>query len=92
MTSFDIHRTSSEDSNDRTESLPTESAKARPWSPAEFSRWADAVASGEVSFPQAVDGQQRETRLVEIQRRRRARLVRFIACAIAHDISRSQPH
>lgn len=61
-------------------------------SPGEMQRWADLVADAEVGFPENLDVET-ETRLVEeVRRRRRARLVRYIAGAIAQEILRTHGH
>ena len=55
-----------------------------------IARWAEAVANGEAPFPSGLNDQDQERLVTYVQRRRRSRLVQFIARAIAQDILRSR--
>jgi hypothetical protein len=50
------------------------------------SRWAEAVASGAVGFPNNIGCEEAEQLSLEVSRRRRDRLVKYIARMIAQDI------
>jgi hypothetical protein len=60
------------------------------FSPEELQRWADLVASGEVTFPENLSPGGCKQLAEEVRRRRRSRLVKFVARAIAEDIRRSR--
>lgn len=55
-----------------------------------LARWADAVANGDAPFPSGLSDEDQERLLEHVRRRRRARLVQFVARAIAQDILRSR--
>jgi hypothetical protein len=57
--------------------------------PEDVSRWADAIAAGQISFPGELDQERARVLACEVGRRRRLRLIRFIGRAIAHDIFRA---
>ncbi len=73
--------TSSHDSN----SLP-ESVNADARSNRDLARRADAVAHGQVPFPEDLDDDEAERLRLEVVRRRHRRLVAFIARAISRDM------
>ena len=58
--------------------------------PDELNRWADLVANTEVAFPEGLTAVDRARLLEDVRRRRRSRLVQFIARAIAQDILRTR--
>jgi hypothetical protein len=51
-------------------------------------RWADLVATGEAAFPDNLLEVDNEALCREVRQRRRDRLIRFVACAIAREIWR----
>jgi len=55
-----------------------------------LARWAEAVANGEAPFPSDLSNEDQERLLEHVRRRRRSRLVQFVARAIAQDILRSR--
>jgi len=57
--------------------------------PEQFTRWTELVANGEVAFPTGLDAGQRVRLVNEVRRRRRSRLVHYVARAIAQDIART---
>jgi len=59
-------------------------------SPAPTSRLADLVACGELPLPDGLSSGQLEHLALEVRKRRRKRLVDYIARAIAIDIHRSR--
>jgi hypothetical protein len=83
----------SPDPADGADSSNGDSADASACSPAIgklLSRWADAVANGEAQIPEEITPEDRQRLVAEVRRRRRARLVQYIARAIAQDILRSR--
>ena len=58
--------------------------------PKQFDRVAELVANGELPFPENLTAKRSQRLLVEVQQRRRRRLVKFIARMIALDIHRSR--
>ena len=60
------------------------------YSPAHLDRIADLVACGEVPLPLDLPMDQLERLAAEVRKRRRERLVDFVAHAIAADIRRSR--
>jgi hypothetical protein len=59
---------------------------AGPLTADQMARWAKLIADGEVDLPDDLDPKQTEQLLTMVQLRRRARLVRWIAHAIAQDL------
>src|SRR5690242_15647635 len=72
--------------------LPAESiseAVTGPGGPVDRQRWAQLVADGEIPFPKGLDPAEEIELAQEVARRRRIRLLKFIARTIAVDIYRT---
>ncbi len=80
MTCQDKKSTSSLDNVDR-EISPTQE---------QLGRVAELVANGELPFPANLPAERSQRLLVEVQQRRRRKLVKYIARMIALDIQRSR--
>lgn len=58
----------------------------------QIERLADLVASGEIPFPHDLSGHDQQLLLASVSHRRRDRLIKFVARAIAQDIHSSRSH
>ncbi len=87
-------RTSSSDDANRRDNHEQEAlnttSKSERQPPEQLGRLAELVASGELSLPVDLPPDQLELLVRKVRQRRRRRLVRFIADAIAMDIHRSR--
>lgn len=54
----------------------------------QINRWASLVANGEAVFPDNLPEAAKAALCQEVRRRRRDRLIRFVACAIARELWR----
>jgi hypothetical protein len=71
--------------------LPEGVAPATPTEPVtedQLARWAGLIAEGRAGFPDGLSAPQLGQLSCEVRRLRRARLVRWIARAVAHDLHR----
>ena len=86
MSNHQLDSTNLDDGATDHETQSVSSAQAEPYSPEQFRRTAELVASGELPLPRRLPAEQRTALAREVQRRRRRRLVQFVARAIAVDI------
>lgn len=61
-----------------------------PFTRSELSRWASLIADGTIAVPKGLSPDQQEQLVEEVRCRRRARLVQYIAHAIALDIANTR--
>ena len=88
MSSPKLHRTSREPADSEQVSRRNVQPAANDFrSPEELKRWADLVANAEVAFPENLTAEGRAQLVEQVRRRRRFRLVQYIARAIAMDIA-----
>jgi len=86
MPNHQLDSTNPDDGATGHEMQSVSSAHAVPYSPEQFRRTAELVASGELPLPRHLPAEQRAALAREVQQRRRRRLVKFVARAIAGDI------
>lgn len=92
MTSFQSRRVDPNSGDERSleaGSRESDTASQRPGG-LELTKYADLIASGEVRLPAGLTRSEEEGLLQAVQVRRRRRLVKFVARAIAQDILRSR--
>lgn len=86
MSNHQLDSTNPDDGATGHETQSVSSAQAMPYSPEQFRRTVELVASGALPLPQHLPVEQRIALAREVQRRRRRRLVQFVARVIAQDI------
>ncbi|MBI3860970.1 MAG: hypothetical protein HY290_03660 [Planctomycetia bacterium] len=70
-------------------SSPNSPATSGPNGQVDRQRWAQLIADGEIPFPVGLSALDEQALVGEVARRRRARLLKYIACQIALSIKRS---